>query len=87
MKTLLLNNDGEEVAATERIKTNTSTRVSRSHESFTEGSNNGHNSSVGVSTALHMNELLLTAVQRQNHLIKLFNVSYALQRRLFSTFW
>lgn len=50
MKTSLLNTDGEEVAASERIKNTVSTFAARHREGYTPAEiSNGSNTSVGVS--------------------------------------
>lgn len=56
MKTSLLNTDGEEVAASERIKNTVSTFASRHREGYApaEISNGSNNTSVGVSFFLFL---------------------------------
>lgn len=82
MKTSLLNTDGEEVAASERIKNTVSTFAARHREGYTPAEHsNGSNTSVGVSFTTIF--LLCSQLQLTND----FLLSSFLQQRLFSSFW
>lgn len=79
MKTSLLNTDGEEVAASERVKNTISTFASRHREGLTPAEvSNGSGSSVGVS--------ILFIYQFNSHEKSNFHF-YSFQQRLFSSFW
>lgn len=66
MKTALLNGDGEEVAASERVKTQVSTFASRHREGYLPEGSNGNTSgtSVGVSCfcSFYMKSNILTFI-------------------------
>lgn len=65
MKTSLLNNDGEEVAASERVKNTVSTFASRHREGYAHHSevSNGSGSSVGVSFSSHLQTFIFSPMK------------------------
>lgn len=68
MKTSLLNNDGEEVAASERVKNTISTFASRHREGYghhQEVSNGSGTSSVGVSILNQLNSIRFSNLKKK----------------------
>lgn len=72
MKTSLLNTDGEEVAASERVKNTVSTFASRHREGYTPDMSNGSGSSVGVSVSLLKTEYFVVIKEKANRKCFLF---------------